>query len=75
MKFSLSNNKYSVGVMKFIASIPLISSCCFAGLVGTKLNTEYALKHFTLRLEFKSHVAYQLSQKECADLVFIITSA
>ena len=63
MKFSLSNT------MKFIASIPLISSCCFAGLVGTKLETNDSLKHFTLCLEFKSHVAYRLSRKECAEWI------
>ena len=71
MKFNLSKSKYSGGGLYFssIITIPLITSCCQAGLVGTELKTRSGLHHFTLELEFKSNVAYKLNQKDCAEWI------
>ena len=65
----LNTKKYSRGgeqYTKFIVAISLITSCCYAGLVGTELKTLDDLHHFTLCLEFKSNVAYSLSESTCA---------
>ena len=71
MKFSLSKTKYSRGGLYFssIIALPLVTSCCYADLIGTELKTEEDLHHFTLCLEFKSNVAYKLNQKECANWI------
>ena len=68
MKFNL-NKKSIQGRIKYISVIPLITSCCYAGLVGTELKTEEDLHHFALSLEFKSNVAYKLSQENCSDWI------
>ena len=71
MKFSLSKAKYSGGGLYFssIIALPLVTSCCYAGLIGTELKTEEDLHHFTLCLEFKSNVAYKLNQEKCASWI------
>ena len=55
--------------LKYILGILCITPCCFADLIGTELKSEDDLHHFTLSLEFKSNVAYKLSQEECADWI------
>ena len=70
MEFNLNKNKYSGGLyFSSIVALPLITSCCYAGLVETELETVEDLHHFTLSLEFKSNVASKLSQENCADWI------
>ena len=67
MKFSLSKNKYCFGGRELyfgsIIALPLITSCCYAGLVGTELKTDDDIKHIRCTLYAKIRVAEIIRDK------------
>ena len=58
MKFDLSKIKYSGWVyFSSIIALPLVTSCCYADLIGTELKTDDDLKYFRCILNAKIIVA------------------
>ncbi len=58
MKFDLSKIKYSGWVyFSSIIALPLVTSCCYADLIGTELKTDDDIKYFRCILNAKIIVA------------------